>query len=163
MDDVRPAINPYSAPEAPIAHAPTAGTFSLASRWRRLGANLIDTLLIGVCAVPAAIASKNVTRGSRADDSLGLLVAGLMVALCIVQVVLLARSSQTLGKKALAIRIVRSDGSAAGLGRTFGIRYVLASLLGIVPFFSLVDILFIFGNDRRCIHDHMADTIVVDV
>jgi uncharacterized RDD family membrane protein YckC len=41
------------------------------------------------------------------------------------------------------------------------------SLLGAIPYVgwlvSLVDPLLIFGKDRRCLHDLIADTIVVDI
>ena len=80
--------------------------------------------------------------------------------------VLLARNGQTIGKKASNIRIVRSDGSDAGFARLFFLRMMLFWALNAVPFigpvFSLVNILFIFREDRRCIHDLLADTMVVD-
>ena len=31
------------------------------------------------------------------------------------------------------------------------------------PFLSLADALSIFGSQTRCIHDYMADTIVIDL
>jgi hypothetical protein len=34
-------------------------------------------------------------------------------------------------------------------------------LIALIPFYGLVDILFIFRGDRRCIHDWMARTKVV--
>jgi uncharacterized RDD family membrane protein YckC len=41
------------------------------------------------------------------------------------------------------------------------------SLLSGIPYagglITLVDLLLIFGKERRCLHDLMADTIVVDV
>jgi len=59
--------------------------------------------------------------------------------------------------------IVCSDGGPAGLGRTFGIRYPLTTLLGFAPPFSRMAVRFVVADDRRCLHDHRADTIVVDV
>ena len=55
--------------------------------------------------------------------------------------------------------------SAAGLSRIVLLRMVPMSIVAYIPFvgglLNLVDILFIFGRDRRCIHDLIADTIVV--
>jgi len=35
-------------------------------------------------------------------------------------------------------------------------------LLGLIPLYGLVDILFIFRSDRRCIHDMIAGTQIVE-
>jgi hypothetical protein len=37
----------------------------------------------------------------------------------------------------------------------------LNGLLGIIPFYGFVDVLFIFGQERRCLHDLIAGTRVV--
>ncbi len=51
------------------------------------------------------------------------------------------------------------------LGRLVFLRYGGPGLIGQIPFlgslFSLLDALFIFSEERRCIHDHFADTKVV--
>jgi len=87
------------------------------------------------------------------------------VPVLIVNLIFLARDGQSLGKKALGIRIIRSDGVRASLSRILLLRMVAPSLLGFIPivgpFFGLADSLLIFRADRRCLHDHMADTIVV--
>ena len=56
---------------------------------------------------------------------------------------------------------MRSDGSDATLGRIFWLRNVVNALIAIIPLYSLIDILFIFGESRQCLHDKIADTIVV--
>jgi len=66
-----------------------------------------------------------------------------------------------MGKRLLEIRVVRSDGSQASLGRIFWLRNVVNGLLGIIPLYAIIDVLFIFGQRRQCIHDLIADTIVV--
>ena len=51
------------------------------------------------------------------------------------------------------------------MGRLLGLRIILMWMLESIPFlgplFSLVNVCFIFRDDRRCIHDLMADTVVV--
>ncbi len=75
---------------------------------------------------------------------------------------ILTRDGQTLGKKIMKIRIVRfDDGSNPGFGRAIGLRVFLNGLLGFIPFYALVDVLFIFGSQQRCIHDYIAGTKVV--
>jgi uncharacterized RDD family membrane protein YckC len=88
-----------------------------------------------------------------------------LLALGVLQVVYFVRDGQTIGKKAVKIRIVRTDGSRASGGRLVGARVLVPGLLGAVPvvgvFFGFVNILFIFRQDQRCLHDHIADTKVV--
>jgi uncharacterized RDD family membrane protein YckC len=72
-----------------------------------------------------------------------------------------ARNGQTIAKKMLGIKVVRSDGSKASLGRIWWLRNFVNGLLGIIPLYSLIDALFIFGEQRQCLHDKIADTIVV--
>ena len=78
---------------------------------------------------------------------------------------LIATRGQTVGKALLKIRIVRSDGSPASFGRIVGLRYLTTSVLASIPIagtiYGLVDALMIFRASRRCLHDNIADTIVV--
>jgi uncharacterized RDD family membrane protein YckC len=77
----------------------------------------------------------------------------------------LYQRSQSLGKMALSLRIVRVDGNAASFGRTFRLRLFAFGMLGFIPFagpfVGVIDCLFIFRSSRRCLHDTVADTIVV--
>jgi uncharacterized RDD family membrane protein YckC len=47
------------------------------------------------------------------------------------------------------------------------LRYLPISLAALIPvigpYLSLVDVVFIFGSERRCIHDRLAGTKVVKV
>ena len=78
---------------------------------------------------------------------------------------LIATRGQTVGKALLKIRIVRSDGSPASFGRIVGLRYLPTSVLASIPvigtIYGLLDVLLIFRASRRCLHDNIADTIVV--
>ena len=162
--------NPYAAPSAIVAQAAEPGYVEKASRGRRLGAYFIDTLLYTLCWGPGyfqlAMASEEVPFEygpiGTAISILGL-VAGL--ALFGYNLWLLHDHGQTVAKRLLRIRIVRTDGGRASLGRLFWMRSVLPAFLSAIPclgtIFSLVDSLMIFGEDRRCLHDKMADTIVV--
>ena len=39
---------------------------------------------------------------------------------------------------------------------------IVNGLIGIIPGYGLVDVLFIFGAERRCLHDYIARTKVVE-
>ena len=75
-------------------------------------------------------------------------------------------NGQTVGKKLLKIKIVRSDGTAADFQRIVVFRLLPVYLVQLVPviggFIGLLDVLFIFRSSRQCIHDQIADTIVIN-
>ncbi|HEX8299302.1 MAG TPA: RDD family protein, partial [Rubricoccaceae bacterium] len=61
------------------------------------------------------------------------------------------------------LRVVDVDGrSNAGFWRAVAIRAVIPEAVWlVVPFSFFVDVLFIFRGDRRCLHDLLAQTVVV--
>lgn len=161
--------NPYAAPGAPLIPElpplPSSGRPALAGRGQRLAAKIIDRLLYAACFLPLIILALAQT-GSGLDwgVSLGLLLTlAALLGLFIYNLALLGQHGQSLAKRWLGIRIVRSDGSDADLGRIFGLRMFLPWLIAffVGPLFVLPDLLCIFGAEQRCLHDLMADTIVV--
>jgi uncharacterized RDD family membrane protein YckC len=162
------AENPYAAPVA-LPHRReerTVGSNALASREARLAAAMIDGVATLLILIPAMVAFvfAGAAEGAGAASVLFALVSGIaLLAFCIYQITLLVSEGQTLGKKMMRIRIVNhDDGAVPSAGRLLGIRYVVNSLLGNIPLYSIVDILFIFGEERRCLHDHLAGTKVVE-
>jgi len=162
--------NPYAAPAAVVADEPVRER-ELAGRGTRLAAVFLDGIFFGLAMVPLimvmALAGRldapgELDRGFAIGVALGLL---LMLGLVAWNCVLLERKGQTVAKKMLGIRVLRRDGSHCGLARIFFARYLPVTLMSAVPFVgglvSLVDALLIFRDDRRCLHDEIADTIVV--
>jgi uncharacterized RDD family membrane protein YckC len=190
LDRDHPA-DPYSPPGSDVnAGLLTGGQgFELAEPGVRLWAVMIDGLLISLpllpvvavgiyfgsradAAVGAAMRAEELGLGPRGDEAtlIGLGIAGLVgglgaLAVAIYQWVLISRTGQTLGKKWTGIRIERIDGARLTFGTGVFLRNWIAKLVGSVPYlgavFHLVDCLFIFRDDRRCIHDHIAGTRVV--
>jgi uncharacterized RDD family membrane protein YckC len=161
--------NPYQAPRATVVRPErsSVGSEVLASRGSRLAASLIDGLAVLVLLLPALAAVFFV------DGSSGLtMVGGGFAALSIIAVLgfaiyqlsMVVNHGQSLGKKAMNIRIVNySDGGHPSAGRLLGLRYIVNSILGrLIPLYALIDVLLIFGSERRCIHDYLAGTKVVD-
>ena len=87
----------------------------------------------------------------------------LLLAVFVYQIVLLTKDGQTVGKKAWGIRIVRMQtGANGGFVTNVLLRLIVNGLLGLIPLYGLVNILFIFRSDLRCIHDMIAGTQVVE-
>jgi uncharacterized RDD family membrane protein YckC len=171
--------NPYSAPYARVADVRDAAADAApASRLSRLIARIVDVSVVagplfivavmGYQRYASALRSGGDTRAAISSFSTVLIVAVVLwvLALGIYNWVLLYRNGQTIGKRMMGVRIVRTDGSRASLKRIVFLRGVLPGLMGIIPFVGrfagLIDALFIFRSDKRCIHDLFADTIVVD-
>lgn len=158
--------NPYSAPGARLLE-PAPQAQELAERGTRLGASLLDGLFFVIAYIPlvagAAMAGPD---GNGMGTIFGVVIGvAAVLALIVWNCVLLHRDGQTLAKRVLGIRIVRSDGSRASLRRIFFARALPTGVLGAIPLIgpilSLVDALMIFRDSRRCLHDEIADTIVV--
>ncbi|HHO53328.1 MAG TPA: RDD family protein [Deltaproteobacteria bacterium] len=138
----------------------------------RLVASGIDLVLLLLAAAPGAgvlVWARDQLLAEGISAAAGAVVVSLaaILTLSLVQIWWLAREGQTLGKRWLGLRIVRSDGSMAGFGRAFLLRYglfllgcVLVPGLGwiVVP---LVDGILLFDRSGRTLHDLLADTQVV--
>jgi len=175
--------NPYAPPTATVADVSDhAGTEPrLAERGTRLGAYMIDALVMLLLFAPAMVPAIVLGGfGSTADATPPAIlvwaeahpvashivwgIASLVVFFAVNGYWLHTRG-QSVGKRLLKIRIVRSSGERATLSRIIFARYLPTQAVGIVPFigmlYPLIDILFIFGDSRQCLHDRIADTIVV--
>jgi uncharacterized RDD family membrane protein YckC len=171
MEPSSPSQQRYAPPSAEVADVPAGTEAELAGRGARFLAAVVDTvLLLLIWGVMAWVTPWNVFSASVATTSamaqVGLSLLGIALFLA-VNGALLARSGQTIGKRAFGLRITRNDRSAASFRRLAGLRYGLGGLLSSLPIvgvvYALVDVLFIFRADRRCLHDLIADTIVVKV
>lgn len=138
----------------------------LASRGARFVANLVDQLVVILPWVVGAILQAIVDGNNRGGDrdfvlmGLGALVS---IGMGIYQLVLVAQNGQSIGKRMMKIRLVRTDGSPVSLARVIFLRNLVPGFINsFCGFFSLVDALFIFNDDRRCLHDAIADTKVVE-
>jgi uncharacterized RDD family membrane protein YckC len=173
-----PPVNPYAAPAARVVDMVEDGDQVLAERGTRLAAKIIDyVIFIGVAMLGGAVGGGMLAGRPNDVANIGLfaIVLGVaMIAILVVNAVLLHRYGQTIAKRLFKIKIVRSDGSRCGLLRVIFLRWLPVTLMSYVVAFLLIafgpfggylvsigDVLLIFRDDYRCLHDHIADTIVV--
>lgn len=159
------APNPYAPPAVPSdpvllesEHHPP-----LASRGARLAAATIDAALTMATLMPGMLMSE-----PRQDDGevfLGLSLVA-TAALWIYQWVLISTTGQSLGKRWMGIRIVKLYGEPLGFVSGVLVRSWVVQLVGAIPvvggLVGLLNVLMIFGDSRRCLHDHLAGTVVVE-
>lgn len=178
--------NPYTSPQAPAQNHPSPvapAQVKLASRWARLGASLLDGIIMFVIFIPIFAAFFAVELFSEAQQTeiafsnfaltlnsvIGKIitsVAGVLIYIAI-NGYFLVKYGQSVGKKIVGTRVVCSETyQLLSFSKIVGIRYVLVTLLTQIPFigglFALINALFIFGDHKRCLHDHMAGSIVID-
>jgi uncharacterized RDD family membrane protein YckC len=96
-------------------------------------------------------------------------IAGAMTgyfAVGIAQAALVGTTGQSIGKKILRMKIVLENGELPGFLRGVLLRSWVATLCWGIPVVGrammLVDAVFVFRRDRRCLHDLLAGTRVID-
>jgi len=159
----------YAPPQANVEDVtePAQGP-KLAGRMERLGAIILDTVFQGLVLWlvsvltpynPWAVPKEGLWSGA---DAMGMAVGTLTFLL--LNGYLLATRGQTIGKLLLKIRIIRPSGEAVSIKRLalrYGVGFVAAFITVVIWIYSLIDCLMIFRKSRRCLHDEIADTIVV--
>jgi uncharacterized RDD family membrane protein YckC len=171
--------NAYAPPKANVADVSPGDDLTLAGRGARLGAALLDGIIVGALvytplvvtgAISAAMA--NVMRGNPFAiygaflSGAGLVSCVLFIVWAVITLRLVAANGQTIAKKLIGIKVVRSDGSRATVARIFWLRNVVNTVITMIPIlgylYALADPLFIFSERKQCLHDKIADTIVVN-
>lgn len=162
----------------------------LAERGSRLVARIIDWVLSFLSLAPGAMMMSGefmklvggMMRGEAMDlqsvDSARLaagsaVLIGGWLFLLVIQVVLISTRGQSIGKVALRLRVVKLDGSPAGIVHGWMLREAVMTIIGVfvgfVPMLGVVlrlglhltDWCMIFRQDQRCLHDVLAGTKVV--
>lgn len=160
--------NPYAPPRARVRDVAAPSTaLVLAERSSRLGAAIVDGLIFTVMVYLPMLVGTAMAAATRSEGGgVLLLMLGPMLAGFVVWTWLtlkqMSATGQSLAKKYFNIKVVLADGSPASLGTLVWKRNVLTWLLSLIPFYGFIEVLFIFGDKRQCLHDRMADTIVVE-
>jgi len=147
----------YRAPESDLT-IPQEGQGILASRWARLGGSLIDSTLIMCITIPLMFLTGGFDAFTAGRDGqppaqpsflygFAIGIAGIVTFLLINAKFLVTNNNQ----KASGITLLKR----------YGFYWVVALVPVIGGLLSLVNILFIFGKTKRCLHDYVGGTKVV--
>jgi uncharacterized RDD family membrane protein YckC len=185
-----PAPPPYHRPLPPPALSP--GGQPLADFGTRLLAYLIDTAILSAVAMVVFVPALLIFAVTRLDDleptydgtsmvepdifgdfvgPLLLLELGMMMLLLVAYyfyyVEMMYRSGQTVGKKAMKIRVVPAEPSTPGLTRGMAVkRYLVEIVAGMfLPFFTYLDGFWQLWDEpyQQTLHDKAAQTVVIKV
>jgi uncharacterized RDD family membrane protein YckC len=140
-----PGYQPY--PNQPYANQP--GQPVLAGWWYRVGATLIDAIILGIVSGILSVAG----TGGR--------IVGVLVGV-VYYVVLVGGQGRTVGQMAVGTRTLdQKTGNLIGYPRAL-LRWVVSFLLGITFIGGIVDILWPLWDDRnQTVHDKAASSVVV--
>jgi uncharacterized RDD family membrane protein YckC len=174
-----PPPGAFGAPAQSAPAVPSYGRYTLAGWWSRVGATLIDGLIIGVGALLiVALFGSVFSVGFFASEDAGVvsLVIGLMLSFLAIAIVallyaplMMARTNgKTLGRMAMGIRVVRASGEVMTFGwamlREVAVKALLFGVLGSITMglAQLADVLWpLWDDENRALHDFIVDTRVV--
>lgn len=161
-------IPPPSAPDAKV----TPQGRELATPGSRIGARLIDGIIMAVFLVPLVLRDLDLDAGTFGTDTLSTsrLLAGGVIAAAY-EIVLVALKSATLGKMAVGIEVVRKVDGQSPVGFPTATMRWLPFAVGYVPItivsnlstlVLLASLVLIFVDDfRRSVYDFAGQTYVV--
>ncbi len=148
--------------EAGSHSVPAATLPPLATLSQRVLGVAVDVALPGIPLLLQLVLTSRPAEIGTASEGLLVFLAGCLYVLLAINIHLLLNRGQTIGKFAVQSRIVQVDGSRAGFMRIILLRGLLNGLLVLAfPVYLVIDALFIHRADRRCVHDFLAGTIVV--
>lgn len=167
----------YAMPQPPLP--PGAPVYELSGWWRRVGASLLDGLIVGIVASIVSLPfsgasfyfSSSGTNSGQATgfafDTVGTIIS-LAVYILLVPLVMMKTDGRTIGKMATGIRVVRENGERVDFGyamyREFLIKYLLFGFLAVftLGLAALLNYLWPLWDDQnRALHDKIAKSRVV--
>lgn len=167
-------VNPYAPPQSNVLPANTSESNQrLASPWRRLGASLLDSLIMSVITLPLLWLSGYFTRimeraskgSSWTPEQLLWAVVGFVIMIALNWKHL--GRGQTIGKGILNLSIVRKNGMPAERSHIILKRILPLQLIVQIPVLgalvAFIDALLIFRTQHNTLHDDIADTKVIDM
>jgi uncharacterized RDD family membrane protein YckC len=167
---------------APPAAAPVTGRYVLAGWWSRVGAAIIDGIIVGAVAIVVLVLLGSLLSiGSFADDDssdagVAAAIVGFMVAVLAISIaalfyapVMMAKTNgKTLGRMAVGNRVVRANGQPMTFGwamlREVAVKALLFGIAGSFTFglANLADVLWpLWDDENRALHDFVVDTRTV--
>ncbi len=147
------------------------------SRLKRFGGHVLDSMflvvaymvgfgaflaLLAVEYIPIDVFADGGTASMRQKAIALLAIYAIPTGLSIIQWNLIATEGKSIAKKILKMRIIRADGGSPGFIQGVVMRNWLRTLLNLLPFFGMADALFILRDSKRCLHDFIAGTHVID-
>lgn len=146
--------------------APVTSKWHYGGFWIRFVARLIDGVTIGIAQACIALVVfgtfgaqfiPGATRSAPASLLLGFQLISYAIAI-LYEVAFLRYQGATLGKMALGLKVVRSNGESLGWGISVG-RYFMYFVSGMILLIGYI--MAGFDDEKRALHDRVCDTRVI--
>jgi uncharacterized RDD family membrane protein YckC len=141
---------------------------ALASRGKRFFGSLIDIFILTILIIPVVMFLMNIGSIKKIDILTQIIISmsGIVIYVAL-NGYLIIKNGQTIGKNIVGTKIVDYNTNAnANLFKVAFIRFGLLILLKPVPIvgnlIGIINPIFIFGKEKRCLHDMFAGTKVVN-
>ena len=144
--------------------------YPLASRMQRLAAAMLDDFLAALALIPLMSYYGLFSYFEQGKViPLGIIININLYAFAMFLLMhgfLLYNYGQTIGKRIIGIAVATYDFQVPEFNRMIALRYVPFRVAGLIPglnILPIINVLFIFRQDRRCLHDMLASTQVIYV
>jgi uncharacterized RDD family membrane protein YckC len=153
------------------------GRYVLAGWWSRVGAALIDGIIISIVAFALLAIFGLGFASTDSDTGAGALIVGAFIsglafavaALLYAPLMMAKTNGKTLGRMAVGNRVVRANGQPMTLGwamlREVAVKWLLFNAVGGAVTFGLaglIDVLWpLWDDENRALHDFIVDTRTV--
>lgn len=154
---------------------------SLAARTKRLVARIIDVIMLVFVFIVGYYFSNITGLNNVSNDGL---FSYKMFRYCLVMQAIyfiinykFLLNGQTIGKKIMRIRVVTLSNTIPSISSIYLVRYLLVGLIfsavsflnfryfnmNVLNFAFVIDLIFVFSRSRRCLHDYLAGTKVINI
>ena len=176
----------FAPPKADLHHESKGKYYTFPSRGKRLGSFIIDNLIamaIGnflfiLFPIKKTMSAMVTNNNYNANIFIVMTIIGFL-QFTIIHGYFLHTTGQTIGKKILNLQIVGLDNKQLSLAKLLSLRYFILQaaipvtiyycfsyniilLFSLIGLLSVIDPIFIFGENRRCLHDLIAGTKVIN-
>ena len=166
---VAPSVDTAEEWQAPVSATP-GPPGAPSGWWRRVGAAIIDGLVVGVVGVAVALILSQALGASEDATTAISVFIGLLVGSFYYGNLMSRegpRNGQSLGKQAIGIRVVRVDGQPVTFGfalyREILVKTIVFGYLGALTLYTatLLNYLWpLWDSKNRALHDHVCKTLV---
>jgi uncharacterized RDD family membrane protein YckC len=137
----------------------TPRDMTYAGFWIRVGAKILDGIILQIVNIPIRILLTSATRDPHAQMRIGFFVLGLSTAINLgYAVFFLGKFGATPGKMALRLRVVTPTGGRISYARAFG-RFFAEILSSVI--LGIGYIMVAFDDEKRALHDRICNTRVI--